>query len=265
MKKILLFCIAAIAVVLTGCRQQAADFATEQYTLENNAVLKDGYPDTIAISINFEYPTQMASDSVLLAVQHQLLNEMFGEAYAEMEPQQAMEAYSAMLITEYRENNIPVLDELKNDGVDPEEPMSMLQAAHALDGRVMGIVRGIMSYGVERYVYNGGAHGSNFRMFCNYDVETGKPVAEADFFVDDYEAALTDLLLECMIAQNDEIALIADLQEAGYNVDEIHPNGNFYLAEEGVTYVFNPYDIAPYALGETEILLPWERLTDLLR
>ena len=129
----------------------------------------------------------------------------------------------------------------------------------------MGEVKGILSYCVERYVYTGGAHGSNFRQFVNYNLQTGEQIDEEQLFAENYQEPLTQLLLQYMVEQNDEIALIQDLQEAGYNVDDIHPNDNFYLAEEGITYVFNPYDIAPYALGETEILIPWSALQNILK
>ena len=67
-----------------------------------------------------------------------------------------------------------------------------------------------------------------------------------------------------MVAQNEDFQLIEDLQSYGYNVDEIHPNDNFFLTDSSLVYVFGQYEIAPYALGETEIAINYDQLRDLL-
>ncbi len=39
---------------------------------------------------------------------------------------------------------------------------------------------------------------------------------------------------------------------------------NFALRDEGLAFYYNPYDVAPYAMGPTEIVLSWEEIKDLL-
>ena len=73
------------------------------------------------------------------------------------------------------------------------------------------------------------------------------------------------LLLKNMVAQNEDLLLIEDLEEYGYNVDEIHPNDNFFLTDSSLVYVFGQYEIAPYALGETEIAISYDQLRELLK
>ena len=68
-----------------------------------------------------------------------------------------------------------------------------------------------------------------------------------------------------MVNQNEEVQLIEDLKEYGYNVDEIHPNDNFFLTDSSMVYVFGQYEIAPYALGETEISISYDQLRPLLQ
>ena len=51
---------------------------------------------------------------------------------------------------------------------------------------------------------------------------------------------MTELLLKNMVAQNADFQLVEDLEEYGYNVDEIHPNNNFFLTDSSLVYVFNP-------------------------
>ena len=44
-----------------------------------------------------------------------------------------------------------------------------------------------------------------------------------------------------------------------------YPNGNFSVGKEGITWYFNPYDIAPYALGVIDVTLSWDQLKPLLK
>ena len=249
-------------LLLVGCKHNALQ--TTSLSSEQVCYLTDAQEDSLTVSIHIEYPTAIGKTDALNNIQRDLKHRLFGEAYIDMEPQQALDAYVAMLKTEYKINNLPLKEDWEKDNRDYEYAPICCEE-QVLTGSVMGEVKGILSYCVERYVYTGGAHGSNFRQFVNYNLQTGEQIDEEQLFAENYQEPLTQLLLQYMVEQNDEIALIQDLHEAGYNVDDIHPNDNFYLAEEGITYVFNPYDIAPYALGETEILIPWSALQNILK
>ena len=256
------FSLLIACVLLVGCERNALQ--TTSLSSEQVCYLTDAQEDSLTVSIHIEYPTAIGKTDALNNIQRDLKHRLFGEAYIEMEPQQALDAYVAMLKTEYKINILPLKEDWEKDNRDFEYAPICCEE-QVLTGSVMGEVKGILSYCVERYVYTGGAHGSNFRQFVNYNLQTGEQIDEEQLFAENYQEPLTQLLLQYMVEQNDEIALIQDLQEAGYNVDDIHPNDNFYLAEEGITYVFNPYDIAPYALGETEILIPWSALQNILK
>lgn len=256
------FSLLIACLLLVGCERNALQ--TTSLSSEQVCYLTDAQEDSLTVSIHIEYPTAIGKTDALNNIQRDLKHRLFGEAYIDMEPQQALDAYVAMLKTEYKINNLPLKEDWEKDNRDYEYAPICCEE-QVLTGSVMGEVKGILSYCVERYVYTGGAHGSNFRQFVNYNLQTGEQIDEEQLFAENYQEPLTQLLLQYMVEQNDEIALIQDLQEAGYNVDDIHPNDNFYLAEEGITYVFNPYDIAPYALGETEILIPWSALQNILK
>ena len=256
------FSLLIACLLLVGCERNALQ--TTSLSSEQVCYLTDAQEDSLTVSIHIEYPTAIGKTNALNNIQRDLKHRLFGEAYIDMEPQQALDAYVAMLKTEYKINNLPLKEDWEKDNRDYEYAPICCEE-QVLTGSVMGEVKGILSYCVERYVYTGGAHGSNFRQFVNYNLQTGEQIDEEQLFAENYQEPLTQLLLQYMVEQNDEIALIQDLQEAGYNVDDIHPNDNFYLAEEGITYVFNPYDIAPYALGETEILIPWSALQNILK
>ena len=236
---------------------------TKEYTYEENYALAPGRVDSQYISIALDFPEKMADEAVLDKVQHSIKSEVFGDAYQNMDIQQAIEAYTAMLKTEYKQNNLPlVADQMDERNVELD---AIFREEQIITSMVMGIHNMIFSYAVERYVFMGGAHGSNYRVFYNFDLTNGEMLHEEDLFKPGYEEALTDLLLKNMVEQNEDAQLVDDLKAYGYNVDEIHPNDNFFLSDSCLVYVFNQYEIAPYAMGETEIAISYDQLRELLQ
>ena len=43
-------------------------------------------------------------------------------------------------------------------------------------------------------------------------------------------------------------------------VDRIEPSDSFTVGENGITFYYQPYDVAPYVFGVIEITVPWEEL-----
>lgn len=43
------------------------------------------------------------------------------------------------------------------------------------------------------------------------------------------------------------------------------PNGNFAVSEEGVTWTYNPYEIAPYSMGIIDLTVTWADLKPYLK
>jgi hypothetical protein len=84
------------------------------------------------------------------------------------------------------------------------------------------------------------------------DEQTGRILTESDIFEPGYYQQLTSLLRE-YLPKCTEIDMIFDAN--------ISPSDNFYVTSEGITYVYQQYEIGPYALGLVEVLIPWSELT----
>lgn len=94
--------------------------------------------------------------------------------------------------------------------------------------------------------YLGGAHGMYGWIGVNFDVETGKRLTISDVCTD------ADKLIEAIVkrlrADYDERYFFEELDEKIIKLvaeDTI----NFVIEPRGVTFIFNPYAIAPYASG----------------
>ena len=118
----------------------------------------------------------------------------------------------------------------------------------------------MVSYIVTHFSYRGGAHGITSEIAYNFDLKTGETVAESDFFSPGYEEPLSRLLT----ARLPE-SLETPADTSMMFIREIGPNGNFSVSEDGVTYIYNHYEIAPYAMGIIRVTLPWDDVRELLK
>lgn len=251
--------------LLAGCgRKETVE--TEQFTAYEVTYLTDARTDSLLISFEIEFPTALANDSVLETVQRSLVGKLFGDRYAELPVEEAMQAFISMYQTEYVQNNKALKEQITDDYADAEESWQPFFCEEdRLAARVIALTDNVLSYGIEQYVYMGGAHGVSSRFFYNYDLQTGALLTEADLFRSGYQTFLTPLLRDSLLAQNEALESLDDLAESGYQVEKIVPNDNFYITPEGMTWLFNPYDIAPYAYGATEIFIPSATLRELLQ
>jgi hypothetical protein len=54
------------------------------------------------------------------------------------------------------------------------------------------------------------------------------------------------------------------LQTGGFFEDTVTAPDNFFLAEPGLGFHWDPYEIAPYAAGPVEVIIPYNRIGSLL-
>ncbi|MBD5545650.1 MAG: DUF4163 domain-containing protein [Lachnospiraceae bacterium] len=112
----------------------------------------------------------------------------------------------------------------------------------------------------EGYEYAGGAHGMPFRIPLIFDLETGEQVKGKSLFAVSEEQFMErkrEAYRE-LIAQSDEGTYWEDalsLVEESTDFDS-----GYYLSENGVTFYYAPYALAPYAAGFVEATVPYEKL-----
>ena len=97
----------------------------------------------------------------------------------------------------------------------------------------------------------------------NFDNKTGKLLTLSDIFVAGFEQNLNSLLLEKLMVKAD-VDNIDKLHEKGYHysMDMFAPE-NFSIDEESITFVYNPYEIAPYDKGMIELTLDYDELKEI--
>jgi len=116
-----------------------------------------------------------------------------------------------------------------------------------------------ISYTQQEYDYSGGAHGMPYWVPHTFDLHTGEEL-DLSFFVANEEEEFKDIVTEHFIKMYD---VDSDLywDDAVETVREyVDFRWPFYLNEDGVVIYFSPYDLAPYAAGFVEIVVPYEDL-----
>jgi hypothetical protein len=124
----------------------------------------------------------------------------------------------------------------------------------------------VVSLCFSEVIYTGGAHPNSRRRYQSFDAATGRPITMDDLFVPGARRRL-DTVAAALFRQVQDIPPEATLTEAGFWFTDgrFALNDNFAVTGEGLLFYFNPYEIASYARGPTELLLPLEKLEDLLQ
>ena len=111
--------------------------------------------------------------------------------------------------------------------------------------------------------YYGGAHGIYGTTGTTFDAGTGEKLSFWDL-TDNQEEFAGKTLDYCLklVEEKYEKMLFADYEatiRAGWKEEP-----NWYLDGAGITIIFNPYEIGPYAMGEGKITLPYSEFSELL-
>lgn len=263
MKKrtILLFTSGLIVCMFFSCSQKTVK--TKEIDLTKKYYLStDTTKGALSVDIHVEIPIDFADKSVLDSIRATIIKNLFGDNYIAHSNDSLVQLFSSELNKEYNNNNAPLVNEL-----DSASSYSF-NNEHNIEGFSLLTDKQIFSYGIERYVYMGGAHGLSNRTYLNFDLKTGKLITEKDLFEEKSFPAIIELIKKRIIEEstNDKSSeAVLSLDDTDFWTDSIKPNGNFYITDESINYVFNPYEIAPYYMGQTEVTLAFDRIKGFLK
>lgn len=104
------------------------------------------------------------------------------------------------------------------------------------------------------YEYSGGAHGFSVLQSINFDLVKNRLILGLDDL--DLIEGYPDIIVKLI---NQEISSNQDDYYHDLPLTYIPENG-FYLTAEGIVIYYQLYELAPYAMGFPEFLIPWEQL-----
>ena len=243
-----LLSLAAILALAAGCGLKTANYSDEQ-----TIPLEEGRADSLILSVSIDYPVKGVGEEALTAITTGILNTAFD--MEDLDPssvEQTAIRYEDNLKDEYFNEN----------GEQPASEAGILSWEDRVNGYFSGKYKGYDSYMVEYYNFRGGPHGLNTMTPVVFERKTGRIIPEEEFFVDGYREGVAELIQAHLpeALENDEEALGALFEPA-----LVGPNGLYEITKDGVTWYFQPYDIAPYYLGVISVSVPWKELKPFVR
>ncbi len=166
------------------------------------------------------------------------------------------------LLEEEFKQSVSWYEEAANDTFQMEEEFQFTYSFET-DFSVPYNSKNFISIVLNHYQYTGGAHGNYYAVGYNFNLTDGQLISLKDLIKDD---SFDLLSLEC-----EEVILneykANSLFDAGLFENEINilPDQDFYITPDALVLQFDPYEIAPYSMGEITAEIPFERIKDLLK
>ena len=222
-------------------------------TYQDNMVmpLAEGRADSLFYSLSLEY----ATGGMLIPPMEKMNQTIELQAFDLEDVSGSLEE----LATTYREN---LIDEYITENSGAANQGGVLTWEDRINGMFTGSYKNWRNYQLTYYSFRGGAHGIQTLSQLVFDKETGEQLAEADFFVPDYAKPVAALMQASvkkeMEAEDPELLQLVEMEF-------VVPNGNFSVTTDGMSWIFQPYEVGPYALGIVTALVSWEELKPYLQ
>jgi hypothetical protein len=124
---------------------------------------------------------------------------------------------------------------------------------------------GLTTLEIDSYAFQGGAHGGSYTYFINWDTKNDKNLQLQDILINNYKDKLTriaDTIFRKQEKLSDTASLAADYF---FKNDKFTLNNNFLITPIGLRFLYNIYEIKPYAAGKTDLFIPYANLKPLLQ
>jgi hypothetical protein len=191
----------------------------------------------------------------------------FDENYAHETPEDIVAHYIDAYIQDYQKNVSSMYEEDQKASAEGNDtpPEAWYNYEYLMQANVHYYKRDLLVYQVYVDSYSGGAHGMTQNRFFNYDLNTMRQLTLDDIFMDNSDKGLVELLW-AQLMQDKSVTSREELENMGYGVGgDLIPSENFFLEKDGITFVYNPYEFAPYSTGIVYIKLPITTVRLLLR
>jgi hypothetical protein len=253
--------------IYTSCTDKinkTGDFEFEHVQINKTAHL---FGDTAKpgtnIIIDFTYISKSSDNELKDSLNAHILSACFGDKYADEKIREVPGLYAQNYISEYRQDLEPMFIEDQKNKENDESIASWYSYYKGLESQVKFYEKDLLVYRIDFNEYTGGAHGMYTSTFLNFDLKHIRQLILNDIFIDGYQDALTDLLWDQLMADQN-VQARTELENMGYgSTGDLIPTENFYLSKEGITFYYNVYEFTPYVMGAVEITLPYAAIEHL--
>ncbi|AFH48667.1 Hypothetical protein IALB_0955 [Ignavibacterium album JCM 16511] len=120
-----------------------------------------------------------------------------------------------------------------------------------------------LSIVLNYYEFTGGAHGNYYSVGYNIRTSDGEVLILPDILKPNSLQALSEFCTEEILNMFDANSL----NEAGLFEDELNisDDQDFYITPDALVLQFDPYEIAPYAMGSIDVELKFSKIKNILK
>ncbi len=187
------------------------------------------------------------------SVKHIIASSFFGENFYNISPDSMLTDFETEYFSTYKKQNTDWFDNGASFNWQKMVSMSVVFNSNYL-----------LCVEYLKYAYSGGAHGMTNIAYDIINLNEGKIFLYDNIFKEDSKDSLTVILTQ-KLRKDYSIPDDVSLKDAGFFVDNIEPNHNVYINGNGIGFLYNSYEIAPYSKGQTNIFLEFDKIKELLR
>jgi hypothetical protein len=209
--------------------------------------------------INMAYPNVCDNASLKDTLTKSIISFCLGADYANLAPLAAVRSYTKNYLSNYRKELEPNFKQEADSSV-----FQWYNYYRSIIGKVKFQKHDVLTYEMNFNEYTGGAHNMYATTYESFDLKRMKDVKLNDLFKPNYQNELTAIIVKQLLTDM-HVRTVGELTEKGYgSTGNISPTENFYFSKDGMTFVYNIYEIAPYSLGIISVHIDYDKLKSIM-
>lgn len=281
-----LITLALVASIMMGCKASSTKAQTANDIKEAQAadtlvvntdscILQEGKIVQCAISVDYPTEPNELSKNIRAILNEELANLFLGNINGdEIEKQESYKgdlANGNLVIEKYCKDNFAYLKSQMKD-LKEADPRANANMSYDIRLNKEAETDSYVTYHCLSYAYLAGAHGSTFERSFNIVKATGKKLSQVvdTARVKDLQPILRKGVLSYLNQQsgnesqteNEEQITDAQLNDYLFIENGIIPlpSSSPYLAKDGVHFIYQQYEIGPYAMGLVSFTVPLDKI-----
>lgn len=251
----------ALLMMATACERQenkGTETATQSDTVSINMVYADSV-DHNHLNCSMTGSLLATDNKQLKRITNEWINERLGGIYT-IKDAQNTDSILNFYQKSWADSSIQTIKEFASMGAPIECVWENTFSVLADNGK-------FVSLSINSYRFEGGAHGSSVISQQTFRKEDGREFGWNNMFSEENKYALRDLLKKGVM-QYFEIDREEDLKNFLLNPDDAFllplPETPPVMLKDGIRFVYQQYEIAPYASGMPAFTLPYSEVKPLL-
>lgn len=267
---IAILCVCSVLLGLVSCQQSKVSdqhLTFDVLSIDSVCPLFSTYDKPAChIEVQLAVPATETDGELKSAVEHFITSLPADGAFEDQTDgtlASAVNAYVRTYILQYLNEGPDAIDSY---GEDMEAAATWMSYEEHVDGKALYNDNGLLCYQVRISSYTGGAHGNTKTYNGVFDLNQQEALTLERIFEEHSLEELNSQLRQQLALQYG-CGSVEELAEktAFFAPTEIEATDNYFVSDSCISWLFDPYDIAPYSEGEITISLPWDKVQPLLR